>query len=72
MDIQTSKIELAKLILNIENPKLIIKIKDMVTNETSDFWLTLSDSEKKEINFGIEQLDNGFRISVNDFLSNVS
>lgn len=72
MDIQSSKIELAKLILNIENPNLISKIKDLVTKETSDFWMTLTESEKAEINFGIEQLNKGFRISLDDFLSKVS
>lgn len=72
MNIQGAKIELAKLILNIENPTLIKKIKDLVTKESSDFWLTLTESEKEEINFGIAQLDKGFRISVDEFLSNVS
>lgn len=72
MDIQSSKIELAKLILNIESPALLDKIKGLLTKETSDFWLTLSDSEKEEIQFGIEQLDKGQRTSVEDFLKRVS
>lgn len=71
MNIQASKIELAKLILSIENPTLISKIKDLVTRETSDFWSTLTESEKEEINFGITQLDKGYRISVDEFLSKV-
>jgi len=72
MDIQSSKIELAKLILNIESPDLINKIKNLLTKETSDFWLTLSDSEKEEIKFGINQLDKGLRVSVDEFLSKIS
>ncbi len=72
MDIQSSKIELAKLILNIESPDLIIKIKKLLTKETGDFWLTLSDSEKEKIKFGINQLDKGLRVSVDEFLSKVS
>lgn len=72
MDIQTSKIELAKLILNIENPDLIYKIKKLVINETSDFWLDLSDSEKEEIRFGLNQLNKGMRISVDEFMRKVS
>lgn len=72
MDIQASKIELAKLILNIESPALITKIKELLTKETGDFWLTLSESEKEEINFGINQLDQGLRVSIDDFLSKVS
>ena len=72
MDIQSSKIELAKLILNIESPDLIIKIKKLLTKETGDFWFTLSDSEKEEIKFGINQLDKGLRVSVDEFLSKIS
>ena len=72
MDIQSSKIELAKLILNIENPDLINKIKKLVINETSDFWLHLSDTEKEEIRFGLNQLDSGMRISVDEFMKKVS
>lgn len=72
MDIQNSKIELAKLVLNIESPALIVKIKDLLTKESGDFWLTLSESEKQEINFGINQLNKGLRISIDDFLRKVS
>lgn len=72
MDIQTTKIELAKLILNIDSPKLISKIKDLITKETSDFWFTLTESEKEEIMLGIDQLDKGEKISINDYLSKVS
>ena len=38
MDLQTAKIELTKLILSIENPAIIEKIKDLLIHETSDFW----------------------------------
>jgi len=72
MDLQTSKIELAKLILNIESPNLISKIKDLITKESSDFWLSLTDSEKEEIIFGIDQLDKGQMISLDDYLNKVS
>ncbi len=72
MDIQTAKIELAKLILSIDSPSLIAKIKELLTKESSDFWYTLSESEKQEIIFGIDQLDNGQRISFEEFLSKVS
>ena len=72
MDIQNSKIELAKLVLNIESPALIDKIKNLLTKESGDFWLTLSEYEKQEINFGINQLNKGLRISIDDFLRKVS
>jgi hypothetical protein len=72
MDIQSTKIELAKLILSIDNPSLIAKIKELLTTESSDFWHTLSETEKQEIIFGIDQLDKGQRISFEEFLSKVS
>ncbi len=71
-NIQSSKIELAKLILNIESPDLIYKIKKLVLKETSDFWLSLTDSEKEEIALGINQLNKGQRISVEEFMKKVS
>ncbi|GEM_PF-6145808 len=33
-----------------------------------DFWLELSDPQKQEIRTGINQLDSGQRISLEDFL----
>ena len=51
MDIRTSKIGLVKMILDIENPALIIKINEMLKDQTGDFWLSLSDQEIEEIEF---------------------
>ena len=48
MDIQSTKIELAKLILDIENPALIQKIKDLLLKEPSDFWLTYLSRNKRK------------------------
>jgi len=72
MDIQSIKIELAKLILEIENPSLIHKIKDVLTKETSDFWTKLSAQEKSEIQLGLKQLNSGQRIAFEDFMKKVS
>ena len=68
MDIHKSKIELAKIILNIENPDLIEKIRGLIIDEREDFWLGLSITDKEEIEFGIEQLDKGHRISFDEFM----
>ncbi|HSI77668.1 hypothetical protein [Lunatibacter salilacus] len=72
MDIQSSKIELVRLILNIENPKLIARLSEFLKRETQDFWEELSEIEKKEIEIGLKQLDNGERIDFDDFLKKVS
>ena len=49
IDIQSSKIELAKLILNLENPEILEKIKNLLQNHTKEELIPLSDNEKKEI-----------------------
>jgi hypothetical protein len=72
MDIQTTKIELAKIILSIENTEFIEKIKNFISKEKKDFWNDLTASEKAEIELGIKQLDNGERTSYNDFLKKIS
>ncbi len=72
MDSQTLKIELVKMILNIENDKFIEKIKDFIQKENVDFWDELSLSEQKEIAKGIEELDKGKRVEFNDFLKKIS
>ncbi len=72
MDIQSLKIELTKLILNIDNPALIEKIKDLLVQETGDFWSTLSEDQKEELKLGIQQLNEGQRVSFDDFLKKVT
>jgi len=72
MDIQTSKIALVKMILNIENDKFIEKITEFIQNEKVDFWNELSLAEQKEIEKGIEELNAGKRVEFNDFLKKIS
>jgi len=72
MDIQTSKLELVKLIINMDNKKIIDKVLTILKSEKEDFWLELSPEEKEEIELGIKQLDDGQRISWDDFQKKVS
>lgn len=72
MDLQTSKLELVKLIVEIDNPKVIEKLIDSLKSSQVDFWSELSDSDKEEIQLGIDQLDKGNRISLEDFIRKVS
>ena len=44
----------------------------MLKSEQIDFWSKLSESEKEEIRLGIKQLDEGERISLDDFIKKVS
>lgn len=72
MDIIASKIELVKMILNIDNDKFIKRGMDFVNNEKSDFWHELSETEQAEIKKGIEQLDKGKRTSYDDVIKEIS
>ena len=72
MDIQTTKLELLKVILENENSEFIQRVSDFVKKERKDFWSELSLSEKKEINKGIDQLNNGKRVSYESFLKKIS
>ncbi len=72
MDTQTSKIELAKLILELEDPKLIKKIHQLLLDESSQFRKSLTEHEKEEIKLGIEQMNRGERISYEEFLKKVT
>ena len=68
MDLQSSKLELVKMIININSQKTINKLLNILKSEQEDFWFDLSEMEKKEIELGIKQLDAGQRISLIDFL----
>lgn len=72
MDIETSKIELVKIILNIDNDRFIKKVTDFINNEKSDFWNELSANEQAEIKKGIEQLDKGKKVSFKDVIKKIS
>ncbi len=67
MDIQTSKIELAKMILEIEDSNLLEKVRILIAREEKDFYYRFSEDEKLEIRYGIDQLDSGKSISWADY-----
>jgi len=67
MDIQASKIELAKMILDLEDSKLIEKLRKLVIKEKKDFYDEFTEDQKLEIQYGIEQLDRGEKVSWEDF-----
>jgi len=64
MDLQTSKLEMVKMIVNIDNQATITRLLDVLKSEKKDFWQELSDKDKQEIEAGIKQLDLGKRVSL--------
>jgi len=72
MDIQAAKIELVKLILSINNHRLIENMINVLKSGDEDFWVKLSTQEQEEIRLGLKQLDAGERVLLSDFLKKVS
>lgn len=72
MDIQSTKIELVKTILAIENNEFIHRVADFINKEKIDFWNELSAFDQNEIKNGIDELNQGKRISYNSFLKKIS
>jgi len=72
MDLQGSKIALAKLILNIENPDVITKIIDFVKGKEKDFWFELTPEQQSEIKIAMAQLNRGEKISWDELQDKVA
>lgn len=72
MDIRATKLKLLKTISENEDSEFIQKVADFVKKEQIDFWNELSLPEQLEIKQGIEELDNGKRVSYSSFLNKIS
>lgn len=48
------------------------KIKMFVKEESVDFWDGLSSNEHSEILLGIQQLENGARVAMDDVMKKIS
>ena len=72
MDIQATKLNLIKAILEDENSEFIERVANFVKMEKNDIWSDLSLTEQKEIKKGIEELDKGKRVSYESFLKKIS
>lgn len=60
MNIQAEKIELAKMLLDTENPKIIESVKKIFKKEkNTDFWDDLSIEQRKEIETASREIENG-------------
>ena len=72
MDIQALKIELVKQILHIESEELLNRIQKTLKVQNKDSWIELTDAQQREVEIGLEQIERGETISLEDFLKKVS
>ncbi len=59
MNLNAEKVKLTQMILNIENERLIQKIKNLIHDEEPDFWNELDSEVQAEVAIAIEELENG-------------
>lgn len=60
MNIQAKKLELVQLILNTRKPLTLKKVEEVLKNEKeSDWWNEISDSERRSIEKGLAEADEG-------------
>ena len=60
MNLQAKKLEIVQLILNTEKPSLLKKVEDLFKKEqVTDWWDTISDEERAEIEQGLAEVDRG-------------
>lgn len=70
MSIETEKIELAKLLLDTNNPLIIKSIKKIFENAgAADFWDDLSSEQQKEIDEASREIEQGKTINYDSFMA---
>ncbi len=72
MAIQDKKLELIRLIADIQDDKTIEKVSDFVKNNYKLAWSEVSEIEKRGIEIGLKLLKEGKKVSLEDFLKKVS
>lgn len=69
MDIQAEKYSLIEYITRINDVSLIKKLKQFVKANDKDFWNDLTDLQKREIQRGIKELDDGKKVDYESVIS---
>ncbi|MDR7208327.1 hypothetical protein [Flavobacterium piscis] len=68
MNIQLEKLELIKMLTEIENPAIIKSIKKILTKEKKDWRDDLTDEQKEEIEEGERQIERGEFVLYEDMM----
>ena len=70
MNIQAKKLEILKMVMETDNPKILDSIKNIFKKQVDkDFWNTISKSQKEDILSGIQEVDNGNIVDYEEFMS---
>lgn len=73
MDIQSEKHQLIQQITELQDSAVVKKLRDFLSKETKskDWYHSLSTQEKKSIEKGLQDLENGNVISHEDVMTSV-
>jgi predicted transcriptional regulator len=72
MNLPAKKLELVQLIINTQKPLTLKKVEDLLKRENdSDWWDELSEAERKSIESGITEAENGELIPNEEVLQEV-
>ena len=70
MNIQAEKLQLVRMILDTDNPGILSSIKRLFSDSrNSDFWDSLSKSQRDEILKGIEEIENRDTADYTEFIN---
>ena len=70
MNIPSEKLEIMKMLLETDNPGILISIKQIFEKELKvDFWESISSDQKDDILKGIEEIENGEFVDYEDFIN---
>ncbi|WP_312764648.1 hypothetical protein [Epilithonimonas sp.] len=60
MNIETTKLELMRLLLNTQKESVLEKIKDIFLKESSqDWWEEMNEEVHQDIELGLKEAENG-------------
>jgi len=69
MNIQAEKLEIMKFLLDTNNPGILKSIKMLLKKESQvDFWVTLTQEQKDDINKGLKDIENGDILDYEDIM----
>jgi len=71
MDIQTAKLELVRLIVDIDDPQLIENLIETIGTQSKYFDGSVDNYTREELKLGIHELDKGNRINFDEFIKQV-
>lgn len=59
MDIEATKLDLMRLLLQTQKESLLAKVKKVLDEEQTDWWDDMDPEEKQEVETGLSEADEG-------------